>query len=359
MKKLIGLFSLLFILWWSVLADDLANVSLDYCDTPENTLQYQIDPGVETGICYTLSNRSKNTVTVKLSFLDGTFTNDEWQNKACLSDNDVENFWTYVTNYDSLITLQPWETLRKEAQLMYPKGMDGLYYGCVVYSVVEEKPADEWMGTSFSILMRRAKFIDVIVGDPSNAQERGIVLEAFTDEDGENISHNPKIRIYKDSTDGKYVMQIKVKNISRTQQDIMITWAFSNIIGYKNIFEEGRKILKWESLLITKKLDTIPVYNLKIKLDISNTPMTFGNSEPVIGYTQEKTNIWIWNTITWITLVGILLLAGIIFLLINDIKKRKNMTVKIIHDIAPAKKKPVAKKPVAKKKSIKKVTKKK
>jgi hypothetical protein len=106
---------------------------------------------------------------------------------------------------------------------MYPKGMDGLYYGCVVYSVVEAQPANEGMGTSFTILMRRAKFLDVIVGDPANAQEKGILLEDFTDEDGENLSHNPKIRIYQDSSDDKYVMQIKVKNISRTQQDVTIT----------------------------------------------------------------------------------------------------------------------------------------
>jgi len=73
-------------------ADDLGNLSLNYCDTSENTLQYQIDPGVETGICYTISNGAKTPVTVKVSFIDGTFTNDQRQNKACLSDTDVENF---------------------------------------------------------------------------------------------------------------------------------------------------------------------------------------------------------------------------------------------------------------------------
>lgn len=357
MKKLLGLVSFLLIAWWFAAADDLAYVSLEYCDTQENILQYQIDPEVETGICYTLSNGSRNPVTVKLSFVDGTFTNDQRQNKACLSDADTENFWRYVTAYDELITLNPWEAIKKEAKLMYPKDMDGLYYGCIVYSVVEQK--EVWQGTSFSILMRRAKFIDVIVGDPSNAKERGIVLGDFTDEDGENLSHNPRIRIYQDSSDGKYVMQIKVKNISRTQQDVMITWTFTNIIGYKNIFEEGRKVLKWESLLITKKLDTIPIYNLKTKLIISNTPMTFGGIEPMVWYLKEKTTIWIFNAVTYITLIGILILAGIVFLLIKDIKKRKNVKVKIIHDIVPAAKKTVTKKRVVEKKPVKNTAKKK
>jgi hypothetical protein len=74
------------------MADDLAYVSLDYCDTQDSVMKYQLDPGVETGICYMLSNNAKNPVTIKLSFVDGTFTNDQWQNKACLSDADTENF---------------------------------------------------------------------------------------------------------------------------------------------------------------------------------------------------------------------------------------------------------------------------
>jgi len=357
MKKLLGVFFIIFSVWWFVLADDLAYVSVEYCNTPDNVLQYQIDPLAETGICYTLSNGSKVPVTIKLSFVDGIFTNDQRQNKACLSETDTENFWKYVTEYDELVSLNPWETIKKEAKLMYPKDMDGLYYGCLVYSVVEQKEVG--VGTSFSILMRKAKFIDVIVGDPLNAKERGIVLEEFTHEDGENISHNPKIRVYQDSSDGKYIMQIKVKNISRTQQNIMITWAVASMLGHKNIFEEGRKILKGESLLISKKFDTMPVYNLNIHLNITNTPMTFWNIKPMLGQIKEKTIIWIFDTIMFITLVGILMFAGIIVLLIKDIKRRKSTTVKADRENTSETKKVVTKKHIVEKKSIKNTHKKK
>jgi len=348
MKKIIGLFVAVFAVGWFTLADDLAYVSLDYCDTPENVLQYQLDPGIETGICYTLSNGTNHEVTIKLSFVDGTFTNDQRQNKACLSETDRDNFWRYVHDYNQFITLKAGESIKQDAKLMYPKDMDWLYYGCIVYSVVEKKE-ESWVGTSFSILMRKAKFIDVIVWDPLNAKERGIVLEKFTDEDGENISHNPRIRIYQDSSDGKYVMQIKVKNISRTQQDVFITWVVNNILGYKNTFEEGRKILKGESLLVTKKIDAMSVYNLKIKLAISNVPMTFGGMEPVVGYLKENTNIWIWNTVTLITLAGILIVAGIVFLIVKDLKRRGKVRVKIIHDWGSTKEKSVEKKIIKKK----------
>lgn len=329
MKKLLLLLSLCTLLWFTY-ADDLANVSLSYCDTPENTLQCQVAPGVETGLCYNVSNGGNSTVTVKLSFIDGTFTNDQRQNKACLSDADIENFWQYVTGYEQMITLKPGETIKKEASLLYPEGMDGLYHGCVVYSVVEKTKATASDASArFSILMRRAKFIDVIVGNPENAKEKGIILEDFADAEGKNISHNSKVRIYKDDADNKYVIQLKVKNISAVEQDVVITWVASNILTYKNTFIETRKILKWESLVITKKIDELPSYNLKVKFNITNTPFTFGWQEPVIWTTTTKTIIWIWNAITFITIIGILLLVGIVILLVQDIQRRRGKRVAI------------------------------
>ena len=92
MKRFLRIFPIVLAFIGQVHADDLSNVSLTYCDTTENALHYQIAPGVETGICYNLSNGSTDPVTVKVSFIDGTFTNDQRQNKACLSDADVENF---------------------------------------------------------------------------------------------------------------------------------------------------------------------------------------------------------------------------------------------------------------------------
>ena len=161
--------------------------------------------------------------------------------------------------------------------------MDGLYHGCVVYSVVEaQKDATAATSSSFTILMRRAKFIDVIVGNPENAKDRGIVLDTFTAVDGINLSHNPRIRIYKDDADGKYVIQLKVKNISPVEQDVVITGVASNFLMYKNTFTQERKILNGGTLLITQKLDVIPSYDLKVRLNITNTPYTFGGQTPVI-----------------------------------------------------------------------------
>ncbi|MEI8008096.1 MAG: hypothetical protein WCI00_01230 [bacterium] len=44
--------------------------------------------------------------------------------------------------------------------------MNGLYHGCIVYSVVEENR----IISGFSIIMRKARFIDVVVGKPKIIQ---------------------------------------------------------------------------------------------------------------------------------------------------------------------------------------------
>ncbi len=324
MKKLIGLIlGTSILVSASVLANnDLAQISVEYCTTPENTLTYQIDPGTQTGICYMISNASSRKITVNIWFVDGTFTNDQWQNKACLSQHDTEQFGQYVSGYESTITLQPGETIRQEAILSYPKGMDWLYYGCLVYAIADDQKDTKPQG-NFIILMRKAKFIDVIVGNPENAQEKGIILVPFTPEEGQNLSPNPHIRVYQDLADGKYIVQIKIKNISNVQQDILMTGMMNNIIGQKFMFTEARKILKGETLLITKKIERIPLYNFALKLKIINTPMTFGDIKPIIGITQEKTRFMIWNAVTFITWWVLIFLIVVVVFLIKDIKARQ------------------------------------
>ena len=169
MRKLFLIIPCLLAFFWWTYAGDLFNVSLDFCDTTENTLQYHVDPGVEKIICYRLSNDAQNQVTVKLAFVDGTYTSDQLHNKACLTDMDTESFWRYVTEYEQLVTLQPGETIQKQATLLYPQSMDGIYHGCITYAIVED--TTQLPNTNMAVVMRTAKFIDVTVGTPSDIEE--------------------------------------------------------------------------------------------------------------------------------------------------------------------------------------------
>jgi tellurite resistance protein TehA-like permease len=93
-------------------------------------------------------------------------------------------------------------------------------------------------------------------------------------------------------------------------------------LTYKNTFVEARKLLKGETLPISQKLDATPSYNLHVKFNITNTPFTFGSQVPVVGTLTAKTTIRIRNTISYLTILGILILAGIAILLIEDLERR-------------------------------------
>lgn len=74
-----------------------------------------------------------------------------------------------MTDYEQLIMLKPGEAIQKKATLLYPQGMDGRYHGCITYSIVEDNAQLENM--DMTVVMRRAKFIDVTVGTPPPAEE--------------------------------------------------------------------------------------------------------------------------------------------------------------------------------------------
>ncbi len=302
-------------------ADNLKHISLNYCDTTGNVLQYTMDPGESKDICYTVSNSSPQEVTMKINFIDGTFTNDQWQNKTCLNEDAKENFGQYVSEYEQLVTLSWWESRSQTAKLFYPQWTDGQYYGCVTYSVIEA-PIDgaEWENSNFSILMRKAKFIDVLVGHPEKITW-GIALKGA--HGAANLSPNANFRIYQDPADNKYVIELTIQNVWWVEEDIVVTGVAFNILNYRYTFVENRKLLKWQEFVITKKLDSIPNYYFDVTIDLAYTPIIPGIVSST-SYIHETARIYIFNFITIITIIWLLLLLLILLLLIKSLTRDKN-----------------------------------
>lgn len=272
-----------------------------------------------------LTNNSTQEVTMKINFVDGTFTNDQRQNRACLDEVTKENFGQYITTYDELVTLSGGESKQEMAQLMYPQWSDGQYRGCITYSVVNMPSSGSlWESTNFSILMRKAKFIDVLVGHPEKTSG-GIIFKEFATTWAENLSPNPKIRIYQDPGDNKYIIELTVQNIWWAEENVVITWVASNFLTYKDTFVETRKMTKGQEFIITKKLDSIPNYNLHVDVQLSHTPIIVGIPDlvPQTSYIHESASIIILNIITYITSAGVLLILIILILLIKSMTRRK------------------------------------
>lgn len=327
MKKIILSLSILCGLFFLSLtnADDLANLWLSFCGTwAADAMNIALEPGTETGICYTLSNGWKNDVMVKVGFVDGTFTNDQRKNKACFTDEVTQTFWQYITGYQQIVSLKAGQSITQNALLQYPLGMHGLFHGCLVYSVLTPTTNSTAGWTSFSIQMRRAKFIDVISGNPEELMKwNTIILEEFLPSDWDNLSANPRVRIYKD-LDGSYVVALKVKNIGVFDENLALTGLVSNFLTHKEVFTLSRVLTPSQSLLVTQKLLGKPNYNLSVALNISHLPTVFGGMEARGWSFQEFASFGIWDIVTWLTLSWLLVVVWIIYLLVMDLKRRSS-----------------------------------
>ena len=137
----------------------VGNIEVDFCNKPwEKAISYTLAPWEIQKICYVLSNYSYQDLDVHVGFVDGTVTNDQWKNKACKQQWEVLDFGQYVTGYQEVVHVpSSWE-VQYFASLQFPIGFTGVHNWCLVYYLGE---VGAWWGMNFTVLMRRAKFIDV------------------------------------------------------------------------------------------------------------------------------------------------------------------------------------------------------
>lgn len=138
---------------------DLSQIEIDFCDKEgEKWIEYTITPGWIQDICYKAKNYSDKDIVVTVGFVDGTFTNDERKNKACKQQWEIEEFGQYVTWYTETFTVEANNISYQHANLQFPKTYSGIINGCLVYYTQGVEMGGQM---NFTILMRKAKFIDV------------------------------------------------------------------------------------------------------------------------------------------------------------------------------------------------------
>ena len=138
---------------------DLSQIEIDFCDKPgEKTVLYTIAPGWKQDICFKASNASDKDIQVTIGVVDGTVTNDQRKNKACMQQNEDKKFWKYVTGYTGTFTVPAKNIAYQHATVQLPKTVSWTVNGCLVYYT---KGVEMGWQMNFTVLMRKAKFIDV------------------------------------------------------------------------------------------------------------------------------------------------------------------------------------------------------
>ncbi len=153
---------------------NVAAVNLKFCDNPDQlkkTLVYEVAPNHPYEICVRLENKNDDIIPIGLSFVEGIYTNDTVDNRACETADKESEFAAHATISETDLLMAPNDVKFEKITLNFPEKQTGSgnYLGClVIISQLTNKNAPK---SNIEIELRRAIFMDVTV-NPS--------LEAWT-----------------------------------------------------------------------------------------------------------------------------------------------------------------------------------
>ena len=303
------------ITFWASIGD----ISLRFCNGTgdvQKNLSLNISGQQAQDICIQLTNSASDDTYVNLSFVDGTVTNDSDQKKACKNEGENQNFGKYVTRDGKPVLVPAGKTITTNAKLQFAEEVAGEIHGCVTYFVANPKSN----GEMFTIMVRRASFIDALVKGTVTV---GLGLIDLSQQEN-NISNNPKIISYFDTKEGKLYIQATLKNKGTAEQKATIKGTISNRFGYNKTFiEEERNIIAKETSNLNTVIDNLPFYKgpFTIKYTITHKAV-IGNGLKTDDNNADETivesaNITIRSTASYvmIAIFGLLIIGCAIVLL--------------------------------------------
>ena len=138
---------------------DLSQIDVNFCNKPgEKNIQYVMQVWWKQDICLQATNRSSQAIQATIEFVDGSITNDQRHNKACMNAGQNKNFWQYVTGFTASFTIPANDSIFQHATLQFPISKQWIINWCLVYYT---KGVEMGGQMNFTVLMRKAKFIDV------------------------------------------------------------------------------------------------------------------------------------------------------------------------------------------------------
>lgn len=138
---------------------DISQIDITFCDeTEKKSITYILPSGWYQDICVEATNISDKDIEIIIWFVDGTVTNDQQKNKACMQQWEDKIFWQYVTWFAPSFTVPANSFVTQHAKLMLPKWITWKIAWCLVYYTQSVKVDGQ---ENLSVLMRKANFIDI------------------------------------------------------------------------------------------------------------------------------------------------------------------------------------------------------
>ncbi|HMY80263.1 MAG TPA: hypothetical protein PK048_00275 [Candidatus Absconditabacterales bacterium] len=217
---------------------NLGNLTIRFCNDPtinEGTKSLELDtePGTTNELCIYLHNSGPTPLIVGLNFVDGTYTADEEQKKACLPESSKELFGKYVHIQDSGFVIQAGQTLKTTGLLTFPEGYAGISNGCITAHLLNQNSN----AGMFQVFSRRANFIDVFVsGTIIPSLEYNLLPEDTTQP---NLFNHTSIKLFDRLVDNTLGIHYELSNTGNVPVDttgiIKITYRWFWQLEFRDI----------------------------------------------------------------------------------------------------------------------------
>lgn len=294
------------------------DVSVKFCNGENNTkaLSMVLDSGKEWEICMEFSNFSENDVDISYGFVDGVVTADQYKSKACKNEWDDTMFWQYVRQDVSKINIPSMSKVIQKSYVKFPAGMTGMVNGCLTYFVSNAKDTTTIDSAMFDVLVRKASFIDVLVGGKLS---RNLKLS----------NEEKSINSYYDKEKNALILEVRFDNAGTVNEWVIMGWKISNIFGYSATFSgEVVKVLSDGSQVLKMKINNLPWYKwpFNVELNIGSNPefdfdpasIPATMKKPI--YIDAKTNVFVMPWMIIYILWGLIVLFVLIKIISKHIK---------------------------------------
>ncbi len=310
----------IFIFVWAVFAQNSSiwDVSVNFCngDNDTKSLSMVLDSGKEWEICMEFSNFSENDVDISYWFVDGVITADQYKSKACKNEGDTTSFGQYVKQNVDKINIPSMSKVTQKSYVKFPAGLTGMVNGCLTYFVSNAKETTTIDSAMFDVLVRKATFIDVLVGGELS---RSLKLS----------EENKSINSYYDVDKDVLVLEVRFDNAGTVNEGVVMNWEVSSIFGYSASFSgEVVKVLSDGSQVLKMEINNIPWYKwpFNITLDIESSPefdfdpASIPNDMKESIYISAKTNVFVMPWLIIYLLWGFIVLVVLIKTISKHIK---------------------------------------
>lgn len=259
---------------------NVQSIRLDYCEDMWKNVQddsrlINLKAWEEKELCLNFSNSSQEDANVFYWFTVGFI---DWWSQLCRpnvkEENDFSKFFSNDNWNIRVFPLKAGENKMTKEKIKTPLWMSGMSYGCLMYWIAWWEAKTEM----FTIIALVKRSLNLFIWWDADINRTINILNNKWD----IFSTNSKIWA-KTTSDGKIILNFKIKNNWNISQNIKIDWNMYNVLWYEKTFEVRSTLVEpWKEIQLNSNELLLPAYKWLFDTQFTLT------AEPVFGFNTDN-----------------------------------------------------------------------